>query len=650
MSTTEQSAQVARDQETERDKILIVEDEHIVALDIKMHLERYGYEVPAMFPSGEEALAHVDVIGPSLVLMDVKLSGNLDGLQTAEEIRRRYNIPVIMLTAYADEATVQRAKITQPFAYIIKPFEERELRTAIVIALYRHRMEQEIVRRERLFSATLASLGEGVIVTDPSEWVTYINAKAQELLSVSENAWLQQPLAELMRLEQGIPDGFTEQETDAVELMVRPDGTRVPVEQTTKPLIDEYGRNSGSVLVFEDITERLESERELARSREEFRQAQKMEAVGRLSGGIAHDFNNLLTVIMGYSRLMKQDVADLDDAHREQLQSDIDGIQKAAEKSVNLTRQLLAFSRRQILKPEAVDINRTVADLEKMLRRLLTERIRLYLSLRATSAFAFVDQGQVEQIVLNLVVNARDAMTDGGTLTIRSANQEISTAQTSATGTIPPGGYVVLTVEDTGVGMDAETIQSIFDPFFTTKEQGQGTGLGLATVYGIMKQMAGYIRVESEPGKGARFELFFPLLSDQVRSDDDEAGERRARGGTETVLLVEDDEQIRSLLGTVLRGRGYTVMEAENAGEAVLIVEETSSAIDLVVSDIVMPHVSGDKLAERIRGMRPGVRVLLMSGYPDSFPSEDRLGEHMHFLAKPFSPEAFLEAVRNCLD
>ncbi|MFW5844142.1 MAG: response regulator, partial [Spirochaetota bacterium] len=387
-------------------RILVVEDEHIVALDIKMHLEKYGYEVPTTCPSGEEALEKIEQVDPILVLMDIKLQGELDGLQTAEVIRSRYHTPVILLTAYADEDTIQRAKITQPFAYIIKPFEERELRTAIVIALYRHEMEQKVSEREKLFSTTLNSIADGVVVTDSDSVINFANPVATGMLAGGARGSLVgfslDDLATIEERELQTREGERRTQT----FLLVPDQPDRPVEHTVTPLVDENGRTTGSVWVIRDVSRRLESEKALEESNAQLRQAQKMEAVGRLSGGIAHDFNNLLTVIMGYSKLIGQQLSDLPPSVAEAIKNDVDGIQKAAQKSVTLTRQLLAFSRHQIMEPKVLGINGVIQDVEKMVKRLLTERVRTYLSLHARPDTVFVDQGQIEQVIMNLVVNA----------------------------------------------------------------------------------------------------------------------------------------------------------------------------------------------------------------------------------------------------
>jgi len=626
-----------------KDRILVVEDEHIVALDIKMHLEKYGYDVPAMFPSGEEALIHFQDVAPVLVLMDIKLQGQLDGLDTAREIKRRYNTPVILLTAYADETTIQRAKLTQPFAYIIKPFEERELRTAIVIALYRHQMEQEVRRREKLFSTTLNSIGDGVVVTSNEGLVEFVNPVALRILGKSEEECKGKPLTEVLQFREETENGY--------DYLLHKEGTELPVETTVSPLVDENGAKTGTVWAFRDISERLESEHALAESTEQLRHAQKMEAVGRLSGGIAHDFNNLLTVIMGYTRLIRQELASHTEiSDIEAVLSDLDGVQKAATKSVSLTRQLLAFSRHQVLEPGFQNLNEIIQELEKMIRRLLTEQVRMYLSLRGDPATVFVDQGQIEQVLMNLVVNARDAMADGGTLTIRTRNKKLTVPLSTITGEVPPGDYICLQVADSGSGMSKDTLNRVFEPFFTTKASGQGTGLGLSTVWGIVRQSNGHIHVDSAPGQGSTFHIYLPLSEGAAAKSGASPVVAAGVEGSETVLVVEDDQLIRSMLARVLRGRGYTAIEAQNAGEAFLICEDRSVKLDLMVSDVVMPHITGNKLADRVQEIRPELRILLISGYPEGIGAREKEKMHVRFIQKPFEPEDFLRQVREILD
>ncbi|MFP4643004.1 MAG: response regulator [Spirochaetales bacterium] len=636
-------------------RIVIVEDERVVALDIRTQLQQSGYTVPAVYPSGEEAIANIETDAPDLVLLDIRLQGDLDGVETAQRIQASYGIPFILLTAYADEHTLERAKTSQPFAYIIKPFDERELRTAIVIALYRHRMEQALAERQELLDTTLRSITDGVVVTDDEDQIRFINDVALNLSGRTEERAIGESFDAVFAFEP-IPPHFAAKGSVSCHawMLVGNSGERTPVELMHSERVSPAGV-SGSVYVLRDISERLDIERVLADREEQLRRSQKMEAVGRLSGGIAHDFNNLLTVILGYSRLLVETIDEDKSLDREDLRGDVLGIQKAAFRSVSLTRQLLAFSRHQVLSPRTIGINSIVSDIEKMLRRLLSEAVSFHVALEAVDGTVLVDQGQMEQVLMNLVLNARDALhdKDGASIIIRTEEIFTETERTVHSGTLEPGAWVVLHVQDNGAGIPEEHQQQLFEPFFTTKESARGTGLGLSTVYGIVRQLAGHIDVDSQVGRGSIFSVFLPKAVHEQQHDGESASNRSSASsqGTEVILLVEDDSSIRALLTRVLAGYGYHVVEAQNAGEAFLLAEEPERHIDLVVTDIVMPHVSGFKLVERLRGSREGLRFLLISGYAEDLADHDISGyRDVHVLQKPFEPEEFVENVRNALD
>jgi len=392
--------------------------------------------------------------------------------------------------------------------------------------------------------------------------------------------------------------------------------------------------------------QRSRTEEALRRSEDQFRQAQKMEAVGRLAGGVAHDFNNLLTVILGFS---ENALLSLDE--RDPLRSDLDEIRKAGERAATLTRQLLAFSRKQVLQPKVLDLNEMIVATEKMLRRLIGEDIELVTRPSPDLGKLKADPGQVEQVILNLVVNARDAMPRGGTLILETANADLDENYAGGHPGARVGRFVTLAVTDTGTGMTDEVKARLFEPFFTTKEQGKGTGLGLSTVYGIVKQSGGNIDVSSELGRGTTFKIFLP----RVEGRNESTFRRRLQAahvkGKETILLVEDEEAVRSLARGVLARHGYTVLEARHGGEALLLCERSTAPIQLVLTDMVMPGMTGSELVRRLRDVRPCGKTLFMSGYtdtsliqlPDSASDED-------FLQKPFSPQSLLNKVREVLD
>ncbi len=420
---------------------------------------------------------------------------------------------------------------------------------------------------------------------------------------------------------------------------VRKDGSIVPAETKTRRMQD--GRY---LAIVRDITERRKTEEALAalRDREEqLRQAQKIEAIGRLAGGVAHDFNNVLTAIMGYTDLLLDDFRDEDDQHRR----DLTEIKKAAERAAGLTRQLLAFSRKQVLQPVLLDLNAIVGGVDKLVRRLVSDEIVFAFEQSPDLGKVVADPGQIEQVLINLAVNARDAMPEGGRLTIRTRNVTMTPADAHRLVPLTPGAYVALEVADTGHGIPRHVAPHIFEPFFTTKPQGRGTGLGLATVYGIVKQSDGFIFVDSVEQQGATFTIYFP------RAAEPDAAAARATGEAPAdvvVLLVEDEAAVRALAAGVLRRQGLTVLEAPNAATA-LQVAENQHRIDLLLTDIIMPGGSGHELAQQLRRQRPGIRVVYMSGYTDEGVRQAAAAGGIPFVQKPFSTHALVKIVNEAL-
>ena len=629
----------------ENANIVIVEDEYIVALDIKMHLQRFGYRVPALFASGEDLLERIEAVDPDLVLMDIKLQGRLDGLETAKIVWEKHGVPVVMLTAFSDEASLERAKTVFPFGYVIKPFEERELRATIVLALYKHEMENRLRERERLFSATFSSIPDAVFVFDSADCLDYMNPAAEKMTGRSFSAAWGETRDALIRLDE-MDSGEMRARHPGVSRFDGDGGSDILVEQIVSPLTGVGNNTAGTVIVLRDVTERVATDRILREREEQLRQVQKMEAVGRLAGGIAHDFNNFLTIIMGFSKMIMEECGQ-DPAVR----SNVEGIQQAAMRSAILTRQLLMFSRNQRMEPRPVNLNRLVADMEKMMIRLLSEGSSIIFSLDARRPDINVDAGQVEQVLMNLIINARDAMTAGGSVLVQTRNQRVTGSFATVTGVIPEGEYVALSVRDSGYGIAPEIVPQIFDPFFTTKEKGKGTGLGLATVYGIVKQSGGYITVHSEPGRETTFTLYFPLHEPAGSEEPARKEEPAGCGGNETILIVEDEAYVRTLIVRILTKLGYHVVDTQNAGEALLICEEYPTRIDLLITDMILPHVNGSVLAKRLLALRPDLKVLFLSGLSSKALQErNLLSPGDEFLQKPFDVEEFSLKVRTLLD
>ena len=424
------------------------------------------------------------------------------------------------------------------------------------------------------------------------------------------------------------------------------DGSPIDISIWTSPLRDRRGDVTAVMAVLADVTERRKMEAALHSSEEQLRQSQKMEAIGLLAGGIAHDFNNLLTAIRGYSDLLLQR---LDSGS--QMRRDVEEIRNAGERAASLTRQLLAFSRKQVLQPKVLDLNAVVAGMDNMLRRLIGEDIDLVAVLKPGLWNVRADPGQLEQVVMNLAVNARDAMPRGGKLTIETANVELDDAYVRRHTVVSPGPYVMLAISDNGAGMNEETRNRLFEPFFTTKEKGKGTGLGLSTVYGIVKQSGGYIWAYSEIGMGTAFKVYIPRFGGASAETGKEGASASAPQGRETVLVVEDEAAVRALIRDILEGSGYSVLTASDGEDAQKVGRGHGAPIHLIVTDVVMPKMGGREAAQSLAPHLPGVKVLYMSGYTnETIVRQGVLDPGIPFIEKPFTPDALLRKVRRVLD
>jgi len=423
----------------------------------------------------------------------------------------------------------------------------------------------------------------------------------------------------------------------SLEILAK-DGRKVMLEVSPR-LVLKDGQAVGVQGIARDVTQRRHLEEQLAH-------AQRMEAIGHLAGGVAHDFNNLLTVVTGYSELVLRRLS-----AESPVRQEIEQIKKAGERATTLTRQLLAFSRKQMLQPRVLDLNAVLSDVEHLLRRLIGENIQLTMVLGPDLKRVKADPGQMEQIIMNLAVNARDAMPQGGMLTVGTANVVLDDDYANQHVDVKPGQYVMLAVSDTGIGMDDHTRSHIFEPFFTTKVKGKGTGMGLSTVYGIVKQSGGYVWVYSEPNQGSTFKIYLPRIDDPIETQDAANLAEELSAGVETVLLVEDEEAVRSLVCKVLRASGYTVLESLNPADALRIAREHPDPIHLLLTDVVMPQMSGREVANQVIVLRPSTKVLFISGYTDdAIVHHGVLDPKTAFLHKPFSPDALARKVREVLD
>jgi two-component system, cell cycle sensor histidine kinase and response regulator CckA len=888
-------------------KILIVEDEAIVAEDLSQKLRRLGYEVVGVTASGEASLASAREHRPDLVLMDIRLQGPMDGVEAARLLRREYDIPVFYLTAHSDSTTLQRAKLTEPFGYILKPYETRQLETQIEMALYKHQADREVQRHREWLNVTLQSIGDAVITTDAEGRVTSLNPAAEQLTGWKGSEAHQRPLAEVFHIinertrEPALsPADRVLREGKAMELanhtaLISRTGRETAIEDSAAPILDARGRTLGVVMVFHDVTEkrlaqealhqskerlalalrsagmgvwrldlreskrhfdeqvcrclgidpsrftgtteefyaavhpddrdplrtaldrmmetgapyeveyravwpdgslhhiaargqlvsnaagqperidgllwdisqRKRAEEELRESRQrldlalhsakmgiwdwdirndrmtwddqmfllygiahkpttygvelwkhhlhpedraraweacqaalrgdkeydvEFRvshpdgttrhikangqvlwdeqrkpirmlgvnydvterrlleqqllQAQKMEAIGQLAGGVAHDFNNILAASLMHLGLLRQDPS-LTQVTVESLKE----LEQDSRRAANLTRQLLLFSRRSTPELKPLDLNEVVTNLLKMLKRVIGEHIAFQVGHRFDLPWVMADPGMVEQVLMNLCVNARDAMPKGGRVEIGFEVVHVDEPQIRSHPDAQPGQFVCLSVADTGCGMDESTRQRVFEPFFTTKGPGKGTGLGLATVHGILGLHKGWVEFQSEPGQGSVFRAFFPATAIRA-SEPLPADEPKLLPGHEIILLVEDEASLRRVTSRGLRALGYNVLEAADGREALKLWTEHHAQIDLLLSDMVMPGgLTGLELAEQLRASMPGLKVIISSGYSaENLTQKIQADPSITRLQKPCAFQALSKTIRQCLD
>ena len=513
----------------------------------------------------------------------------------------------------------------------------------------RKRAEQEIHQAEAKYRALVEQL-DAITYTAhlgmEGKWI-FVSPQAESILGYPPKDFLEDSALWSRRIhpEDRAVVEAAEQETlqgrpfRADYRLIRRDGQIVWISDSG--VLVKSREDGPSLLhgVMLDITQRKQLESQL-------QQAQKMEAVGTLAGGVAHDFNNLLTVIKGYSRLVSEQVTG-----DEQVVRQVSEIEKAADRAASLTSQLLAFSRRQMIQPKVLSLNTVVSSMEKMLRRVIGEDVELITQLDPNIGNIKADPGQLEQVLLNLAINARDAMSKGGKLTFQTANNTLGAEFARENPGSQAGEYVMLAISDTGAGMDERTRARIFEPFFTTKDVGKGTGLGLAMVYGIVKQSGGYITVESSPGAGATFRIYFPQVAGSDHLHDAQRPVRERFHGTETVLLVEDDDSLRELTRKILSGLGYNVLISSHSAQAEEVCRGFDGKIHLLLSDVIMPGAAGTELVTRLLPLRPEMKAILMSGYSDrGFEPGGVLAENLNFLQKPFSPHALAAKLREVLD
>jgi two-component system, cell cycle sensor histidine kinase and response regulator CckA len=748
-----------------RAHILVVEDEHIVAKDIATRLNRRGYEVLSIVGSAQEAINEAGARHPDLVLMDVMLKGEMDGIAAADRIRELYNIPVVYLTAYADEKTLQRAKISDAFGYILKPFEERELYITIEMALYKHTIEARLRTSEQWLSATLNSIGDGIIAADTGGNVIFMNHVAEQMTGWTRDGAVGKPLAEIFSPLHETPEPGL---LDTIVLVSR-NGTRTEIDSRSGPIQDERGNVHGMVVAIRDVTEQRRAEKALWSSEERYRrffeedltgdyiatadgalrdcnsafarmlgyssvaeamrcnmreicpspqawdafwsllsdrgkieyyekdlirpdgamihvventiahcdehgrvveykgymfdntergkleeqlrQSHKMESIGTLSSGIAHDFNNILNNVLGFILQIKKHIQE-----PEKVLKYSQTIEKSAKRGAELSSQLLSFARKGRRESVPVDVSRLMDEVIGLTVETFPRNISVVKKVEEPLQTILGDHGELYQVLLNLCVNARDAIVARGGAT---TGKIVMTAQPARIGEdISPQllklqsvNFIELSITDDGIGIPPAIREKIFDPFFTTKERGHGTGLGLSVVYNSVRNHHGTILVDSEEGKGTTFRVFLPAAESAERREETKEIEKRPVGQKARILIVDDEESMQELGRELLEEEGFDVLIAGNGMDALGIYRKRFGEIDLVILDLVMPGMDGGQTYLELKKVNPSLKAVFCTGYmPDQVISALLEEEKLIAIQKPFNPDLFVHTVRHLLD
>src|SRR6266498_3194216 len=633
----------------EQVRVLMVEDDENDAVLVRRELDRLNPRPEVQHVRTELAfVAALQGVAPHAILCDHNIPG-FSGWRALELARAALpDVPFILVTGSLDEETAVAYLKGGAADYILKDRVVR-LGPALLEALERAQQRDALRRHERLLRQIIDANPSLIFVKDWDGRFVLVNQATAEIYGTTVDSLVGKTDADFNPHAEEVAHflrGDREVISSGRPKLVSEEQVTNPVTKQTRwfqtikvPLRLPEQEKSTMLGVATEITERKRLEEQLL-------QSQKMEAVGQLAGGVAHDFNNILTAIVGYTDLLAVECG----ANSRQLE-DLEEIRKAARRAAALTRQLLAFSRKQVLEPRIIDLNSVVMNLEKMLRRVIGEDVEFRTVLAPDLGAVRADPGQLEQVIVNLAVNARDAMPYGGKLTVETANVDLDEAYPQERGLVVPGRYAMLAVTDTGIGMDAHVKAHIFEPFFTTKEKGKGTGLGLATVYGIVKQSDGYIWVYSEPGRGTSFKIYLPRVEAVAEPPAPKAMPPASLRGSETVLVVEDEAAVRNRVRRVLEAHGYSVLVAADGPEALRLIESHHEPIHLLVTDVVMPKMSGRQLAERVVSTRRETKVLYLSGYTDdAIVHHGVLAPGIAFLQKPFTPRALARKLREVLD
>ncbi|MEA1967765.1 MAG: response regulator [Thermodesulfobacteriota bacterium] len=641
-------------------QVIVVEDDEGLNNLVQKSLQRAGFICHGVL-TGADAIKSVKNNKNLILLIDQRLP-DMDGTDLVRTlIDQGYKIPFIAMTGHGDEKIAVEMMKLGALDYLIKGFDITDILPVVFKRIFNElETEQKLVRAdenlrksEARHSKMLANIGDVIVIIDQNGINRYKSPNIEQLFG-----WKPEEVVGASIWDNIHPDDLQFTQKFFEKMMNEPDavGTmecRYRCKNGSYKLIEFTGTNlfhdpdiQGLLGNYQDITERKQAEAEREKIQAQLNQARKMESVGRLAGGVAHDFNNMLGVIIGHTELA---LLQADETH--DLYDDLKEIQTAAERSADITKQLLAFARKQTISPKRLELNNTVESMLNMLRRLIGEDIELIWQPASDLWPVKMDPSQIDQILANLCVNARDAISGVGKLTIETGRCTLDQEYCSEHPDFIPGDFVLLAVSDNGCGMDKDALDNLFEPFFTTKDVGKGTGLGLATVYGIVKQNNGFINVYSEPGQGTTFKIYLPRLFADEDSDKAIPEKKAAAGGTETILLVEDEPAILRMTRMMLERKGYTVLSAATPAEAIEKAKIHSGSIDLLMTDVVMPEMNGRDLAEKIISLYPEIKLLFMSGYTaDIIVNQGVLNDGMEFIQKPFSLADMTEKVRELLD
>jgi two-component system, cell cycle sensor histidine kinase and response regulator CckA len=642
-------------------QILVVEDERLVARALQNELEQFGYQVSGIASSASEAVAQVEETRPDLVLMDVHLKGDVDGIEVAQRIQTRCGIPVIYLSAFSDASTVARASETNAFGYLIKPYEERELQTTIEMALAKHRAERRLEEAQRWLAAIHNGINDAVIATDPENNVHSLNFAAEALTGWPMEDAIGVPLTVVCNLvdadgrivhedfaDRAVCESRTLELSDTTRLISRND-RETPVEGGVSPIYDSRGDFLGTVLVLRNVAARLELERLRRQTEERARRAQKTQAVGRLAGGLSHHLSDMLTVILGNTSLVLADLSnDSDQFNSCQLLQDVELAAQNAASLIQRLRMLSRFTGDTADGMRQLDLNEFIPECVSEIKPLLDSRIQVKFEPAADLWQVRADETLLGQAILELAANAREAMPQGGQLSLEVANVSIPAADLVIHPDGQAGEFVRLRISDTGRGIPAAAREQLFEPFVSDVASTKGRGLGTALVLAVAQQHHGWVECHSQVGRGAEFDLYLPRHGVETPAEASPRTARRLRGAQPTVLLADGDPLVRDVGRRILEGEGYRVLLAEDGGEAIAVYRDEKERIDLAILDLNMPRLTAYVVLERLLDIDPDARVLFSGGYF----TEDRIADHGHTLgviAKPFSKEELVAAVRRAL-